>query len=241
MGENDILSPSPYLHKKRFTAIIIFITSFLLLVTASLTEGMQKHPPGRDGREFSSAAQLMAKVMKEASSAKSLTCSVVQEKHLAMLSGPVIFKGTMSMERPDRLRWEFTEPVPSVFIINGPMAMRCTPGSKPVKFDINSSATLKQAVMQMMAWLNGDYKKLSFLFDISLSDSGTGLVMVPSDKKSDNKTCGMETLTVMFHPLLLRPEKVIIKERGGDWTEITFNNYNINCETGQVLFTECPY
>lgn len=205
---------------------------------ASLTAGMHKQAPAGDGREFSSAGQLVAAVMKEAAGARSLTCSVVQEKHLSMLAGPVIFRGAMSLEKPGRLRWEFTEPVPSIFIINGSKVMRCTPGSRPVKFDIDSNPVMKQAVMQMMAWINGDYKKFSAFFHMSLSSRGTGLVLVPAHKKTAG---GITRITIMFYPVMLRPKKVRIQEKEGDWTEITFRGYAINRTLKSELFTECSF
>ena len=187
-------------------------------------------------RRFDSAAQLVTAVTGRAASVHSLTCSVYQEKHLAMLAQPVVFTGRMSLQRPDRLRWEFTYPIPSTFIIDRTRVIRCTPSTRPVEFDINSSPAMKQAAAQMLAWVSGDFKGLSDMFSMTLASNGTGFVLVPSDRAM---AAGIERITVMFDPVTLRPATVRIDEQGGDWTRIILSDYRINPELADRIFEEC--
>ena len=54
----------------------------------------------------------------KAATVKTLTCTLKQERHLAIFARPVIFRGRMALEKPDKLRWEFTSPIASVLIFH---------------------------------------------------------------------------------------------------------------------------
>ncbi|MBW2164233.1 MAG: hypothetical protein JRF43_07295, partial [Deltaproteobacteria bacterium] len=41
----------------------------------------------------------------KAATVKTLTCTLKQERHLAIFARPVIFQGRMALEKPDKLRW----------------------------------------------------------------------------------------------------------------------------------------
>ncbi len=187
-------------------------------------------------QRFASTQELVSAVTREAALVHSLSCAVFQEKHLAMLARPVIFTGRMSVQRPDRLRWAFISPIPSVFIINGSRVIRCTLSSKPVEFDLNSSPAMKQAAAQMLAWVSGDFQSLAGMFSMALARNGTGLVLVPGDKTS---SAGITKITVMFDPKTLRPVIVRMDEQGGDWTRIILSDYRIDPVFPKGEFSEC--
>ena len=185
---------------------------------------------------YATAQELVAAVTERALAVNTLSCDVVQEKHLAMLARPVVFTGRMSVKRPDKLRWEFVKPIPSVFIINGSRILRCSPDMAPAEFDIASNPVMKQAAVQMLAWVGGDFKSLAGMFRISLSSEGTGLVLVPKEMQM---SAGITRITVMFDPATLRPATVRIDEQAGDWTRIVLTNYRINRVMDRGLFESC--
>ncbi len=214
---------------RQFCLFVFFLASSLLICPAFYAEA---------GHGFSSARDLVSAVTRKAAEARSLECSVYQEKHLSMLAKPVVFTGRMSVQRPDRLRWEFVYPIPSVFIINGSRVFRCTPSSRPVEFDINSVPAMKQAIDQMLAWVSGDFQSLSGMFSITLAPVGTGLIMVP---EVQGQAVGITKITVMFDPVSLRPSTVRIDEQGGDWTRILLSDYRINPDLPASTFKECGH
>ncbi len=185
---------------------------------------------------YGSVNELIAAVTRQAATARNLSCDVVQEKHLSMLSGPVIFTGRMIVQRPDRLRWEFISPIPSVFIINGSRVIRCVQGAAPMEIDINSSPALKQAAAQMLAWVSGDLAGLRGMFHIRLAPKGVGIVLEP---KKPGVSAGISRITILFDAFTLRPRTVRIDEQGGDWTRIIMSNYHINSVLPDGMFQGC--
>ena len=53
-----------------------------------------------------------------------LEARFVQKKTLPMLARPFVSEGRFSYQAPDRLRWEYDRPVPSVLIVNGRQTKR---------------------------------------------------------------------------------------------------------------------
>jgi len=214
-----------------FFVLLMLFPALSAAFPASGTVGSQ------DGG-FSNADQLISAVMKRAGEASSLSCRFVQEKHMSMLAQPVVFTGRMNVRRPDRLRWEFTSPVPSIFIIDGAKIKRCTPSTRPVEFDMNSNPALKQAAVQMLAWVSGNFRGIQGMFSITLAKRGTGLVMEPRDPVCG---AGISRITVMFNPDTLRPATVQIDEQGGDWTRISLSGYRINPNLSDNIFESCSF
>ena len=62
----------------------------------------------------------MIRRIEDASAAiESLECSFVQTKSMKILDDRMVSEGKMYCSQPGRLRWEYTSPYSSIFIVNG--------------------------------------------------------------------------------------------------------------------------
>ena len=210
------------------------ISGLLLLFAALLSLPME----GRAGTRpsYASPEALARAVVKRASGTRTVTCNVVQEKHMSMLARPVVFRGTLYLMRPDRLRLEFTTPMQSVFILDGSRILKCGGAGRSFEVDINSSPALRQAASQMLAWVNGDFTGLANMFSMSMAHAGTGVVLKPLETGLQG---GVKLVTIMFHADTLRPSSVRIDEEDGDWTLLLFRDYRINSTLPENIFDEC--
>ena len=165
----------------------------------------------------------------------SFSSEFVQEKHLALFSQPVIFTGKLVIVRPDRLRWEFTSPIPSVLLFNGDQGTRCNDRQQPEHFQLSSDPIMKTVAEQIWLWLGGDYNRLNSLYNLEKEGEST-LVIRPRD----SQTSGYITaVSISFDAASLQPRKVEISEPGGDLTRILFGATVINGELAENLFTQC--
>ncbi len=165
---------------------------------------------------------------------QSFSSEFVQERRLALFADPVIFHGKLTVIRPDRLRWEFTSPVPSALIFSGKVGMRCTDKAPPAHFDLGSDPIMRTVAEQLWLWLGGDYSKLSDKYNMTSHDSS--LVITPKEQATAEY---IGAVTITFNAASKQPEKVLIAEPGGDSTLISFQSYVLNGSISETLFSNC--
>lgn len=180
-------------------------------------------------------AAFLADVRSQSSQVRSFSCLFVQERHLALFARPVIFHGALFIIRPDHLRWEFTDPVPSVLIFNGNKGIRCNDDAPPVHFDLKSDPIMRMVAYQLWTWLDGDYEKLETMYDLKLHNKYC-LVIIPKEQGVVNV---IATITITFDEKTMQPEMVEIVEPGGDLTRIRFHDYKLNVSFSEAVFTRC--
>ncbi|MFU8818418.1 MAG: LolA family protein [Desulfurivibrio sp.] len=177
---------------------------------------------------------LLRELEATAAQVRNLSSSFTQEKQLALFARPVIFHGTLHLARPDRLRWEFTRPVPSVLIFKGESGLRCAEG-QTTRFDLKSDPIMAMVAHQLWLWLGGDYAKLAAEYQLTLAAPHTLLV------EPKNRQVGefVASVTISFDPDSLQPRQVIIAEPGGDSTTISFHDYQLDTPLDENLFSRC--
>ncbi|MDR9501649.1 MAG: outer membrane lipoprotein carrier protein LolA [Desulfurivibrionaceae bacterium] len=151
----------------------------------------------------------------------SFSVPFVQERHLLLFDQVVVFKGELAISRPDKLRWAFLEPVPSVLIFNGRMGRRCNDQVAPETFDLDADPVMAMVAQQLWTWLDGRYAKLATRYDLALKE-GTTLLVTPKEK---DMAQFIEQVVITFDPRTLRPAMVEIIEPGGDMTRLRFGDY----------------
>ncbi|MEA3384983.1 MAG: outer membrane lipoprotein carrier protein LolA [Thermodesulfobacteriota bacterium] len=172
----------------------------------------------------------------KAATVKTLTCTLKQERHLAIFARPVIFQGRMALEKPDKLRWEFTSPIASVLIFNGAKGLKCSGNSEPQRFNLATDPIMQMVSKQIWTWVNGSYTTLQEQYHMVLLEPGPCLVLTANDPKISR---AISSVKISFNPDSLQPTTVRIQEPGGDHTVISFSNFILNQPLDQSLFTRC--
>ncbi|MEN8140721.1 MAG: outer membrane lipoprotein carrier protein LolA [Thermodesulfobacteriota bacterium] len=178
---------------------------------------------------------LLEEIQNRAAQVKSFSCKFTQERHLAIFSQPVIFHGFLYLIRPDHLRWEFRDPIPSLLLFSGDKGMRCNDDAPPVHFDLKSDPVMRLVAEQLWTWLDGNYTKLGETYDVKQQGDAT-LVITPKDAAMASF---IATITITFARENRQPELVKISEPGGDMTLIRFHDYNLDAHLPKKLFVEC--
>jgi len=93
---------------------------------------------------------------------KTLRAEFVQRKHLEVFHEDVESRGTLSLEVPGKLRWEFTSPVKTVLVVNGDRGKRERTSRKGVKtvtrFALADEPVVAGTAGQVFLWTRGDFK-----------------------------------------------------------------------------------
>lgn len=166
---------------------------------------------------------------------RSFSSEFVQERRLALFTEPVIFHGSLTVVRPDRLRWEFTAPLPSVLIFRGEQGIRCNDKAPPTHFDLGTDPIMRTVAEQLWLWLGGDYSRLNALY--LMEKSGPSALRITP--KNQAMLDYISSVTITFNTTSRQPEKVEIADPGGDTTIISFSSYVLNGNSPEVLFTRC--
>ena len=185
-----------------------------------------------DGKLSSFIHEVEAK----AANVKTLTCTLKQERHLAVFARPVIFQGRMALEKPDKLRWEFTSPIASVLILNGAKGLKCRGNSDPQRFNLAANPVMQMVSEQIRTWINGSYTTLQKQYRMVLLEQGPCLALTANDQ---NIAKVISSVKIGFDPDSLQPTTIIIQEPGGDHTVISFSGFILNQPLDQSLFTKC--
>ena len=177
---------------------------------------------------------LLKRVEEQASGTKTVQCSFLQERTLTIFSKPVLFKGKMLLSRPDKLRWENIDPIPSALVFSGDRGLRCNDDAPPVHFDLQTDPVMKMVAEQIWTWADGDYERLKNKFSISLIDDHT-IELIPAEATENV----IQAIRVTFERKTLQPITVEVLEKGGDSTKINFHDYLLNQPVDDAWFTAC--
>ena len=135
----------------------------------------------------------------------SFVAQFTQLKQSPMFDTPQKSRGVLTYREPDYLRWEYVEPQPLVWELEGNKG--------------NMSRQIKSMVMLIRESIKGDLEKAQNVFDLTVQDNV--IVMVP--KKKELKTV-FESVRVTLKPATQIAECVEMIETGGDKTIIYFTD-----------------
>jgi len=179
--------------------------------------------------------EFLDRVESRAARIDSFSCDFRQERNLALFARPVIFTGRLYLVRPDRLRWEFSKPIPSILILDGNIGRRCGEGNPASEFRLDRDPVMRLVTEQLRTWTSGGYRRLQGDFILEL-EPGPALGLKP---RKAGLASFLNRILVKFDPETLQPVQVKIIEEGEDNTVISFSNYLLNPSLAPELFSEC--
>ncbi len=180
-------------------------------------------------------AGLLLDIKEKSAALNALTCDFTQKRSLALFSKPIKFHGQLALIRPDKLRWEFISPVPSVLIFDGNKGIRCNDQGKPDRFNLTNDPVMKMVAEQLWTWLDGDYSRLKHEYNIEKTDESAILVTPFRQPTSDL----IKDISIVFDKENRQPLSVTIREPGGDETFIAFSAYKLSPVIPQSTFRQC--
>ncbi len=179
--------------------------------------------------------RVLADLERSAAGIEALSSDFVQEKHLEMFQETLVSRGRFYFSKPDKLRWEMTEPVASGFLLNGDNGKRWHErAGAAVPFDITREPGMRLIAEQLLAWARVDIVWLVQQYQMSLvSESPVTLKLVPLQPGAEQF---LDYLQISFDPQRRHVETVEVHEPGGDSTRITFSGTELNQPLDPALF-----
>lgn len=180
--------------------------------------------------------QLMLDLQRKAELITSISSDFTQEKHLEMFEEVLVSTGHFAFQKPANLRWEYTEPFRSGFLLSGETGTEWDEASnKERNFTLESAPAMSMVANQIMAWTTFDIDWLEKHYTIT--QTGTSPVTLELRPRGDMARQFLSHLTVGFAPDRNTIELLELHETDGDFTRISFNNPTINSALDETTFT----
>lgn len=158
----------------------------------------------------------------------------VQEKHMQLLTKGFVSKGHISFKKPDKLRWEYSDPFEYLIVINGEKIHIQNEG-KTNTFDMATSKLFLEINNLIINTVKGnilDEEK----FDIEYFQSSSHYMARLFTKDPDMKEF-IDHLEIMFQKQDFSVSKLKLVEPSGDYTFITFIDSKYNEPIDDASFT----
>ncbi|WP_432822808.1 outer membrane lipoprotein carrier protein LolA [Trichloromonas sp.] len=179
--------------------------------------------------------RILTELERSAAGIETLASDFVQEKHLEMFQETLVSRGRFYFSKPDKLRWEMTEPVASGFLLNGDSGQRWHErAGAAVPFDIAREPGMRLIAEQLLAWARVDIVWLVQQYRMTLvSETPVTLKLVPLQAGAE---AFLDYLQISFDPQRRHVETVEVHEPGGDSTRIVFSGTELNQPLDPALF-----
>jgi outer membrane lipoprotein-sorting protein len=167
----------------------------------------------------------------------SVQAEFVQEKHLPILSKPLVSKGVFYYQAPRSLRWEYQSPVRSILTVHGGRVRRFI-SIDEAGFHEESGGGLEAmqvVVEEITQWLAGRFDE-NPMFQSRL-EPGKRIVLVPKDG-AFQKVIQQIVLDLGSESGVMR--SVTIYEGENAFTQLTFKNTVLNAKIEDTLFQDSP-
>jgi len=179
-------------------------------------------------------ADTLVGIQDKAGEINSVMANFIQEKHLKILSKPLISKGTFYYQIPQSLRWEYTSPFQSILLIHNGNIKRHIKGNDGFIQDSGVELQAMQVVLQEITlWLRGRFND-NPNFNAVL-EPGPKIVLTPKEKSFAAIIQRIE-LMLSNQPGII--ETFLIYENDNSYTKFMFNNVRLNKSLKDSLFQE---
>lgn len=175
-----------------------------------------------------------AKVQETAKKITSITSDFEQSKHLEMLSEPIVSKGKLVFQSPDKILWQYTAPKAYQVIFKDEMLYVDNDGTKD-EIKLSSSKLFRSFNELIVNSIKGDmFDEGQFEISYFKIAEGYFVTFIPKDKKMRRFVSAFElTFTQTTGDVI----KIKLIESNSDYTLITFHNRKINVEITSEMFT----
>jgi outer membrane lipoprotein-sorting protein len=165
-------------------------------------------------------------ITKARAKTRTLRARFTQTRTIGLLATEVKSKGSLTMVRPDRLRWQLDPPDAVTYWV-GPDGLAIDSGDGVTRIGKAGASRFAAVLDDLMVMLGGDLTKLRarYRLETRRKDGKLELSATPKNKKVAKH---VRKLTMRARQPLWNVEQVVILERSGDASRIDFEPFERN-------------
>ena len=199
--------------------------------------------PGRgvegagEGDPAARLQELLARFNETQQATRSLTASFTERKNLSLLAKPVVSTGTFLYSKPTRIKWEYTEPEPRVFLITEEHFVAYYPAQKKAE-EVPLGKLAGRRVFRVFG-IGQTAEDLEKFFTISLADPGPEkgtflMILTPKRRRVKDR---LQLVRFWVDEETYLPRQLEYVEADGDSTLLAFSNIRVNPEITETRFS----
>jgi outer membrane lipoprotein-sorting protein len=167
----------------------------------------------------------------------SVQAEFIQEKHLPILTKPLVSEGAFYYQSPRSLRWEYRRPVKSIMTVHDGRVRRfVSTGSDGFHEETGGGIEAMQVVVEEIThWLAGRFDD-NPMFESQL-EPGKRIVLIPKND-AFQKVIQRIVLNLGEQPGVM--QSVVIYESENAFTKLTFKNTVLNAKIEDTIFQKIP-
>lgn len=175
-----------------------------------------------------STKDFLTKLQTHLQSVKTVQADFEQKKKLAIFNRTMVIRGTMALDRPQRMIWHVREPVRYSILMEGDTVRQWDEDTnRVVTLQVGDKPMLKAVFAQFRAWFLGDYHALAQAYDVVIVDRDPPcLRFSPKPESAMAEMVKQVQITISKDRLSI--ETIVIEEKGDDTTTIRFLNTRLN-------------
>jgi len=164
----------------------------------------------------------------------SISAEFIQEKHMKILSRPLVSGGSFYFKAPNSLRWEYRYPVQSVLLVHDGKTRRYIRRDGTVIEDAGAHLQSLHVVLEEITrWLKGRFDE-NPAFTVR-QEPGPKIVLSPKEK---NLALMIQRIELIFSDQPGIMKSVVIYEGEDSFTRLDFNNVTLNQPLADSLFSK---
>ncbi len=204
--------------------VLLVLSIFLLLPAMAQKAGFSA---------LSNTTTLQTALAKNAQTTQSISSDFNQVKHMKMLNDKVSSKGKFHYKQQDKVRIEYTSPFQYLLVMNGGM-IAVKENGKVSKINTRNSLTMQSVNKIMMDCMRGTVFSNK---DFSVKAYGSATQYLLTLTPVSNTVKGLfSTIEVYINKSDNQVAKLVMNEKGGDYTDMTFTNRKLNLSLADALF-----
>jgi outer membrane lipoprotein-sorting protein len=179
----------------------------------------------REARAASPLEDLLERIARARAPIRTLRGPFTQTRTIGLLSTDVRSTGTMTLLRPDRLRWDLDPPDGVTFWVTPEgLAYRSEHGEGRVSLE---KARVGRGLEDLRTLFGGDLARLSERWQMNVvHDDASGAEIEATPRTPD--TGALRNLRMTLRPDLVRPARAVLVEGPRDRTVIEFGSLAVN-------------
>lgn len=171
-----------------------------------------------------------------AGTVSSVQAEFIQEKHLPILTKPLVSEGVFYFQAPRSLRWEYRAPIRSILVMHDSRVRRFVANGEGFSEERGAGLEAMQVVVEEIShWLAGRFDD-NPMFKAEL-EPGRRIVLTPRTEAMA-KVIQRIILNLAEQPGIIH--SVVIYESDEAYTRMTFHDTVLNAKIDERIFQDIP-
>lgn len=215
-----------------FFFLMLCLTAFVLFPANGTASGTDAAPEASSAE--SGLDDALDFLRQRATSLVTLSCAFTQESNIPLFTHPIMSKGLLLFKRPNKLIWQYVEPVQEAFVLNGGLGFRWE-DSKENRIPFSTAKDPVAAFVgnQLLSWIRIDLNMIRAQYHVE-AISYTPLTLLLTPLKNETWSV-IRSIQIVFDGQGTAQTVTLSEARGGT-TLIRFSHIKVNGSLGDEVF-----